>query len=181
MKRIAIVCCILVLGSAALARAGMKVHSKSWGDAALAEYDSYSWLAADEADSGAVIAKGTRLAGKLEVVGDAILIKAGFSKGTGEGRRLVFRYRGLAADMLDIEGVTKEISEHVTWVGDPNAHSMTSYRKGALMVEALDAETDELLWAGWAVDLIELIPDRQKLAKKAEKAMAKILKQLPKR
>jgi hypothetical protein len=163
--------------AAASARAGMKVHSRSWGDTNLARYEFYGWLAADEKDSGALIAKGTRLAAKLEATGDRILIKVGLAKGAGEGPRLVFRYRGLAADMLHIEGVTKEISDHVTWIGDPNAHSMTSYKKGALLVEVLDAETDELLWAGWAVDVIELIPDPQKLAKKAEKAMTKILKQ----
>lgn len=178
MKRFAIYCCIFSL-SAASAGAGMKVNSKSWGDASLTNYESYSWLAADEKDSGALIAKGTRLAAKLEAVGDPILVKAGLAKGAGDGPRLVLRYRGLAADMLDIEGVTKEISDHVTWVGDPNEHSMTSYRKGALLVEALDAESEELLWAGWAVDVIELIPDPQKLAKKAEKAMTKILKKFP--
>ena len=180
MKQITLYCCFLLLLSAA-AGAGMKVQSRSWGDTDLASYESYSWLAADEKDSGAVIAKGTRLAAKLEAIGDSILVGAGLAKGAGDGPRLVFRYRGLAADMLSIEGATKEISDHVTWVGDPNAHSMTSYRKGALLVEALDAETEELLWAGWAVDVIELIPDPQKLAKKAEKAMTKILKEFPKK
>jgi len=178
MKRFAI-CCSIFLLAATAASAGMKVTSRSWGDANLAGYESYSWLAADGADTGALIARGTRLAAKLEATGDPILIKAGLAKGAGDGARLIFRYRGLAADMLEIEGVTKKISDHVTWVGDPNAHSMTSYRKGALLVEVLDAETDELLWAGWATDVIELIPDPQKLAKKAEKAMTKILKQFP--
>ena len=178
MKRFAVQCCLLCL-IAASANAGMKVKSRSWDRAGLARYETYTWRAANEADSGALIAKGTELATRLEAIGDQILARAGLEKSSRGGSGLVFRYRGLAADFLEIEGTTKEISDHVTWAGDPNAHSMISYSKGALLVEVLDAESDELLWAGWAVDVVELIPDPRKVAKKAEKAMVKILKQFP--
>jgi hypothetical protein len=178
MKRFAAFSCILFLAATA-AVAGMKVTSKSWDRASLASYETYTWHAADSADSGALIAEGTKLAARLESIGDQILSKAGLEKNSGSESGLVFRYRGLAADVLEIEGTTKKISDHATWVGDPTAHSMTSYKKGALLIEVLDAETDELLWAGWAVDVVDLIPDRQKLAKKAEKAMAKIIKLFP--
>jgi len=178
MKRVTIATCTLIL-VATSASAGMKVKARSLGEADLAEYQSYTWLAVDEEASGAMIARGTYLAASLEAIGDSILGEAGLSKGAEEGPKLIFRYRGLATDMLDITGTNREISDHVTWTGDPGAHSMTSFKKGTLLVEAIDADTEELLWAGWAVDMVELFPDRLKLAKKAEKAMGKILKKFP--
>ena len=33
--------------------------------------------------------------------------------------------------------------------------------------------------AGWATDVIEALPKREKVAKKAEKAMGKIMKEFP--
>ncbi len=178
MKRFAVFCCIVLLTPVA-ASAGMKVEARTWDGAGLARYGTYTWRPADDAKTGALIAEGTKLAATLEAIGDQILAKAGLKQSADDKPSLVFRYRGMAADMLSIQGITREISDHVSWIGDPNAHSMTSYRKGALLVEVLDPETDDLLWAGWAVDVLELIPDQKKIAKKAEKAMAKILRKFP--
>lgn len=178
MKRLAVFCCVVLLAPVT-ASAGMKVESRTWDAVNLARYGTYTWRPADDAKTGALIAEGTKLAATLEAIGDQILAKAGLAKSSDGEPGLVMRYRGMSADMLSIEGTTWEISDHVSWIGDPNAHSMTTYRKGALLVEVLDPETEDLLWAGWAIDVLELIPDRKKVAKKAEKAMTKILKEFP--
>jgi hypothetical protein len=79
----------------------------------------------------------------------------------------------------DIGGVKKDMGGGVTWVGDVGAHGVTAYRQGTLIIELVDAESEERIWAGWASDALPAVPDADKVGKKAEKALKKILKRLP--
>lgn len=177
MKRLLLALSVLLVITQA-ADAGMKVKSESLEGADLSSYETYSWKAADPSTSGLMIAEGTRLAKKLEEIGDRALAKAGLEKKAAGEAALVIRYRGFAKEMVGAGGGASDLGSDVTWLVGSSPPPMV-YKQGTLLVEALDAETEELLWAGWAQGAIEAIPKREKVAKKAEKAMAKIMKEFP--
>ena len=177
MRRLQIILLSLLVVTPAV-DAGMKVKSESLEGADLSSYATYSWKAADPATSGLIIAEGTKLAGRLEEIGDQALVKAGLGKKPLGESDLVIRYRGFARDMVGVGGGAGDLDSDVTWLVGSSTPPM-AYKKGTLLIEALDAETEELLWAGWASDVIEALPKREKIAKKAEKAMVKIMKQFP--
>jgi hypothetical protein len=159
------------------AMAGMKVGSESREGADLSTYETYSWQAADPASSGLLVAEGTRLAGALEEIGDKALARKGRRRTVDDEGSLIIRYRGFAKEMVGTYGAAYAPPD-VTWIVGSSAPPMV-YKQGTLLVEALDAESGELLWAGWASDALEAFPNREKIARKAEKAMAKIMKKFP--
>jgi hypothetical protein len=163
-----------------MASAGMKVKSESRPGVDLTAYSSYSWKAADPATSGLMIAEGTKLAKALEEVGDGEMAKVGLNKRPSGESELIFRYRGFARDMVGVAGGGADPNPDVNWIVGGGASSM-AYKKGTLLVEAVDAESGELLWAGWASDVIEAFPKREKVARKAEKAMRKTMKEFAKK
>ena len=172
--------CVLSLAviCASAAHGGMKVKSESKKGVDLSTYTTYSWKAADPSDSGLMIAEGTRIAGMLEEVGDKALAKAGLEKVPAGEAGLIFRYRGFAKEMLGAGGGAADSGADVTWLVGSSVPP-TVYKEGTLLIEAVDADSGELLWAGWAKGAIEAIPKREKVAKKAEKAMAKIMQEFP--
>jgi len=176
MKRLLLALPLLLL-AVSPADAGMKVKSESLEGADLSSFRTYSWKAADPSSSGLMIAEGTRIAGMLEDIGDRALAKAGLQKKPAEEADLIFRYRGFAKEMVGAGGGASDLGSDVTWLVGSSA--LLVYKQGTLLIEALDAETEELLWAGWASDAIEALPKREKVAKKAEKAMGKIMKEFP--
>ena len=174
MKRVLIGCSLLLL--AAVAHGGMKVKSEGAKGVDLPGYSTYSWRAADPASSGLMVAEGTRIARILEEVGDKTLAKAGLEKRPADEAGLIFRYRAFSREKVGAGGGATDLGSDVTWLVGSTAPAMV-YKEGTLLIEAIDAESGELLWAGWAKDAVEAIPKREKLAKKAEKAMAKIMRE----
>jgi hypothetical protein len=65
--------------------------------------------------------------------------------------------------------------------GEPDLliHCIAISKEVQDIVELVDAESEERLWAGWASDALPAVPDPEKVGKKAEKALKKILKRLP--
>jgi hypothetical protein len=178
MKRFLIVCPIFLL-TAAIAMAGMKVKTERWQGADLSSYETYTWRTGHDAGSGHALAEGSRLSARLQEIGDELLAEHGLERSPDEESDLWIRYTGVAEEMLQIEGTERDLGG-ISWVGDPHAHSMMSYKRGTLLVEIIDAESEKVIWAGWATDVIPSLPDPEKVGKKAEKAMRKILKELPK-
>jgi hypothetical protein len=177
MKRFLIFCSLFLL-TAAISLAGMKVKTERWEGAELSAYQSYSWRTGHDADSGHPLAEGSRLSARLQEIGDELLAEHGLGRSLDEESDLWVRCTGVAEEMLQIEGTERDLGG-ISWVGDPHAHSMVSYRRGTLLVEIVDAESEKVIWAGWATDVVPSLPDPEKVGKKAEKAMRKILKQLP--
>ena len=177
MKRWSIYGALLLV--AAVCSAGMRVDSKSYAEMDLAGYDTYDWSTDQEADSGHPLAHGSPLDLRLQGIARDLLSKRGLAP-SGEGQPdLLIRCIAISKEMQDIGGVKKDMGGGVTWVGDVGAHGVTSYRQGTLIIELVDAESEERLWAGWASDALPAVPDPDKVGKKAEKALKKILKLLP--
>lgn len=82
---------------------------------------------------------------------------------------------GLGREDLKIEGTSKKVGP-ITWVGDPGAHSTRTVVQGTLIVEIVDAGSDERVWSGWATDESA---SREKLRARAGKATRRILAEFP--
>ena len=141
-------------------------------------YDTFDWKPGHKRHPDAPLAEGSALDRKLKSIGERLLRSAGFEKSTSGEPDLWVMFYGVLQEMGGIEGVNFELSDNVSWIGNPSSSYVGFYQQGTLVVEVLDAATDEVLWSGWSS---EVIKDPTKLDKKAEKAMSRILKQFPPR
>jgi len=177
MKR-SLIYCLLLLAATTVCSARMKADSKSYAEMDLSAYSGYEWSTDQKGDSGHPLATGSPLDQRLQGVAKGLLAKRGLTPvGSGEAD-LWIRCIAISKAMQDIGGVNKDLGA-VPWVGDVGAHGVTSYRQGTLIIELVDAASEERLWAGWASDALPAVPDPAKVGKKAEKALKKILKSLP--
>jgi len=68
------------------------------------------------------------------------------------------------------------VAPGVKWIGDPQAHSMRSYREGTLVFEVVDTANDEMVWSGWVTELARTF---EKLRAKAGKATRRVFTHFP--
>ena len=155
----------------------MKVKTKKSRERDLSDYTTYAWVSHHEPESNHILAAGSPAAERLESIADPILAKYGLRLAS-DGPELLIRYTGVSREMVSVEGTTRDFGA-ATWVGDPNAHAVLTERIGTLLLEFVEAEEEQLVWAGWANDTIDTVPNSAKVAKKIEKATKKILKELP--
>ena len=169
MKRWSVYCALLL--AAAVCSAGMKADSKSYAAMDLSSYSTYGWSTDQEADSGHPLATGSPLDRRLQEVARENLAKRGLAPATDGEPDFLIHCIAISKEVQSIGGVKKEMGGGVTWVGDVGAHGVTAYRQGTLIVEIVDAASEERLWAGWASDALPAVPDPEKVGKKAEKAL----------
>ena len=178
MKR-RLIYCLLLLAGGGVCWAGMKVDAKSYAEMDLSAYSTYEWSTDQEADSGHPLSAGSPLDRRLQEIARTALAGSGLEPAVDGEPDLLIHCIAISKEVQDIGGVKKDMGGGVTWVGDVGAHGVTAYRQGTLIIELVDAESEERLWAGWASDALPAVPDPEKVGKKAEKALKKILKRLP--
>ena len=141
-------------------------------------YPTFDWRPGHKGHPDAPLAEGSPLDRQLRSIGEKLLRAAGFEKSVSGEPDLWITFYGMLEDIGAVGGVNFELSEHVSWIGDPGSHYAHFYQQGTLVVEVVDAASDEVLWRGWAS---ETIKKPSQLEKKAEKVMSRILKQFPPR
>ena len=168
---------ILLTATVALAGSAPEVRTKAGTD--FSRYISYAWAPKKDLVEGNPLEDGSPLDVKIKSAADRELLGKGYQRtGPDADPSLLINYVGVAQDRLDMEGVTKEVSPGVKWIGDPDAHRMRSYREGTLVFEVIDTESGEMVWSGW---ITELAPTSEKLQAKASKAASKIFKHFPRK
>ena len=167
----------MLVTSSLIAAESVDVRAKEGVDFSV--YETYAWTSHDYLDQASPLREGAPLDTKIRGAADKLIQSNGFRQvGRDESPDLLINYVGMADDYFQAEGVTKEIAPGVKWIGDPNAHSMRSYREGTLVFEVVDTKTEEMVWSGWVSDLA---PTVQKLQDKAEKATRKVFRHFPSR
>jgi len=165
----------LMMASGAVA--GMRVKSLSMPGVELGRYATYAWDSNHDPDSGSFMAEGSSTAKRMERLGNPMLAERGLSEVASGEPDLWIRYTALSVGNVSMARNAGEGSD-VNWILEPMTFHDVSYRLGTLLLEFVDAESDQLVWAGWASDVM---PDADKLIeKKIDKAIQKILKKLPK-
>ena len=132
--------CLVLLATATVCLAGMKVDFKSYAEVDLSAHSTYRWSTDQEADSGHPLATGSPLDRRLQAIAGDLLAKRGLAP-AGDGEPdLLIHCIAISKEAESIGGVKKEMVGGVTWVGDVGAHGFTAYRQGTLINELKDAE-----------------------------------------
>ena len=170
---------VLTLLLAVSVYAAEKVEVRAKDGVDFSPYETYAWTSHDYLKPDSPLREGAPLDQKIRRAADKLIRGNGFKRVEREDSPdLMINYVGMGNDYFHAEGVTKEIAPGVKWIGDPNAHSMRSYREGTLVFEVIDTATDEMIWSGWVT---ELAPTIDKLQAKAEKATRKVFRHFPSR
>ena len=177
MKRLTILGLCLLAAGALLAADPVDIRAREGVD--FSQYETYAWTSHEYLDKDSPLREGGPLDGRIRSAADKLIESRGFTQvAREEAPDLMINYVGMGNDYFKAEGVTKEIAPGVKWIGDPNAHSMRSYREGTLVFEVIDTASGEMIWSGWVT---ELAPTIEKLQAKAEKATRKVFKHFPSR
>lgn len=168
-------CMFALLAPNAWAAKSAEVRTATGVD--LTQYDTYAWAPHDFMEDNHPLRDGSTLDTKIKNTADGLLARKGYSKVDKDAQPdLLINYVGHGEDIFESEGVTKQVSPGVQWIGDVNAHAMRSYREGTLVFEIVDPASGEMVWSGWVT---ELAPTVDKLRAKAEKATKSIFKHFP--
>lgn len=139
-------------------------------------YATYAWRARNSAP-GYALADDSPLDRLIKAAADAVLEENGLERApAGAEADVEITYVGYLEDLLEIEGVKREIRRGVTWIGDPDSHSMRSAQVGTLVFEIYDADSGDLVWSGWDT---EVARTRDQIRKKARKVARRILRHFP--
>ena len=177
MKRLTILGLVFFVAGALSAADPVDIRAKEGVD--FSQYESYAWTSHDYLDADSPLREGAPLDTQIRGAADKLMRSRGFTRvEREESPDLMINYVGMGKDYFQATGITKEVAPGVKWIGDPNAHSMRSYREGTLVFEVVDTATDEMIWSGWVT---ELAPTIDKLRAKAEKATRKVFKHFPSR
>jgi hypothetical protein len=163
---------VLLLGTVA-AHAGLKVDVLYDHKADFSVYRSYRWETGPEDDSP----MASMVDGRIKATAKAELEKKGLHEvAPGEEPDLLLTYYGGIEDTLLLEGVRYELAPHVVWTGAAPLEATRDYQVGSLILDMVDAETEQVVWSGVAV---ARMATRSKLREQVEKAVRKVLKRFP--
>ena len=172
-----IVICAMIYLMAAVNVAAQDVDIRAKDGVSFSKYATYAWAPHLDVEGDHPVADGSALDLTIKKAADAELKRKGYERvEREESPDLMINYVGFGTDMTDIEGVTKELAPGVKWIGDPQAHSMRSYREGTLVFEVVDTATEEMIWSGWVTELARTF---EKLRGKASKATRRVFTHFP--
>ncbi len=173
----AIVICAVICLMVAVNVAAQDVDIRAKDGVSFSKYATYAWAPHLDVEGDHPVADGSPLDLTIKKAADAELERKGYELVEREqSPDLMINYVGFGTDMTSIEGVTKELAPGVKWIGDPQAHSMRSYREGTLVFEVVDTATEEMVWSGWVTELARTF---EKLRAKASKATRRVFTHFP--
>jgi hypothetical protein len=172
-----IVSCAAICLMVAVNGAAQDVDIRAKDGVSFSKYATYAWAPHLDVEGDHPVADGSALDLTIKKAADAELKRKGYERvEREESPDLMINYVGFGTDMTDIEGITKELAPGVKWIGDPQAHSMRSYREGTLVFEVVDTATEEMVWSGWVTELARTF---EKLRAKASKATRRVFTHFP--
>lgn len=176
MLRSMITCAaICVMAAANVSAQDVDIRAKQ--GVSFSGYSTYAWAPHLDVEGDHPVADGSPLDLTIKKAADSELKRKGYERVEREASPdLMINYVGFGTDMTSIEGITKEVAPGVKWIGDPQAHSMRSYREGTLVFEVVDTATEEMVWSGWVTELARTF---EKLRAKADKATRRVFKHFP--
>ena len=175
VERLAVViAAVLTLNGCATLRVGS--HLERGAD--FARYRSYAWRLSDTFSTGDPRLDNNRFfSERVESAVDRQLRDRGFEK-TGSGTAdLVIHIHARVDQRLDTSAIDQEYGRCDVEECRPRV-----YDAGTLLLDFIDTRTNTLAWRGWAEGSLDgVIDDQQWMEETIDKAVEKILAQLPRR
>jgi hypothetical protein len=156
--------------------APLKVSSFQDRRADFSHYRTYAWSSADRLDTGDPRLDDNHLfLERFQHDVEQQLSAKGFEKTVTGQPDLVLRYHVRIRQRLDATGAA-------TRDGSCADCRPYLYDAGTLMIDAVDARTDQLVWRGWAEGSVEGMVDNQAfLDETLDKTIGRILERFPSR
>jgi hypothetical protein len=172
---------VFVMATALVAGHAQKVNYESFPGADLAKYRTYNWKRADKAQYPDQ-ATDEMLMRSI----DAQLQSKGYTRAMGDTADLYVTYQLAITDDAQWSSFTNEIH----WQGGSNSlpgfkgattNGSELIRKGWIIVELFDVSQKQYVWRASANKTLGNANNPKKMEKNAEKAMAKVFNNFPKR
>jgi len=165
---------------AALLAACASIHVNSYlaRDAQFGRYRSYAWAAADRLSTGDPrLDNNPFFQKRLQTDVERQLDMRGFEKLAAVPPDLVVHYHASVNQEIDVNGVDRQFGHCEVAECQPLV-----YEAGTIVVDLVDARTNQLVWRGWARDNIEGVIDNQSwLEEKIDQSVVRIMERLPRR
>lgn len=170
-----VVALVLLLATAAPA-AAMEVGHKQDAAYDFSALHTFDWLPRSDASP---VRPGGEVDRQIRAAVEERLAKKGFEPARQGGADFLLHYDAGLQERVDVSGAERHLhagdGPRVTFAWEEGEQARI-YSEGSLVIEVVDAETREVVWAGWATDVAKE-PDR--LRKRVDKAVKKILKPFP--
>jgi len=153
---------------------GPAVESRVDPEADLSGYATYSWRRGRDLPDDGPLAPGGSFERKLHRAGDRALSAKGYYQAAGSGPDFWVVYHLIPQDRMLVEGEGYKVGRWVT-LGTTET-TFRSFTEGTLVIDVVDAASDELVWTGWASGLASAQKDLSRMVGRVAKA---ILEQLP--
>lgn len=152
-----------------------EVESRIDPEADLSGDATYSWRRGEDLpDDGGPLAPGSAFERKLRKAGDRALSAKGYERAPGDEPDLWIVYHVIPRDRMYIEGEGYKVGR---WLKIGTAETTyRSFLEGTLVLDVVDAESNELIWTGWSSDLAS---DPKGLARTVDGVTEAILGELP--
>jgi len=142
----------------------------------VADFHTYTWRRGKSLPEEGPLAPDGAADREIRRAGDRLLEQKGYEPAADAKPELVIVYHVIPEDRLYVEGEGYKLGRWVTLsTAQPSYRSFT---RGTLLVDVVDAETDELIWTGWVSKLARDQKDLQRVLGGGIKA---ILGHLPER
>jgi hypothetical protein len=137
----------------------------------LRAHRTYNWASVEPRSTGDPRLDNNRFfEERVQEAVDKQLANRGFEK-TASPRFLV-RYHASMTQEIYVSGI--ELN------GECEECRPEVYDEGTLLIDLLDAETDRLLWRGWAKGSIDgVVDDQEWMEQRIDEAVARIMRELP--
>jgi uncharacterized protein DUF4136 len=161
----------LILALVLTGCASTEVRSYVASGVDLRQHHTYNWAPVDARPTGDPRLDNNRFfQERVQAAVDEQLANRGFEK--ADSPDLIVRYR--ANVIQDIDG---RKGEHT---GECEECEPEVYDQGTLFIDLVDAQTDRLVWRGWAKGTVDgVIDDQTWMEQRIDEAVARIMRELP--
>jgi hypothetical protein len=171
-----------VLTAAATASA-LEVESRHAPGADFAAYRTFDHLPRPATDDRSRFAPGSDYDRRVRAALERRLADRGFRRVDADPDFLVAYSLG-RKEVLDTSGARRELAPGLS-IAWEEGELVRAYTEGTLLVEVVDAGSREAVWVGWATEVVDdpdaLLEQPERLMKKIDKALRRILRRFPPR
>jgi hypothetical protein len=144
------------------------------------QYHTYSWGPADALPTGDPrLDSNPFFKDRLEGGVDKALAARGFGRpASGASPDLLLHYHASVTQRLDVNGADRRRG----YCYDDCQPRVTEYEEGTLVLDAVDARTNKVVWRGWAKDTVDgVIEDQALMERKIDEAVRRMMALFPAR
>lgn len=172
---------LAVAGIAALAVTGcatMSVSSHVARGLDFAQYRTYEWGPADALPTGDPrLDKNPFFQDHVQGAVERELAARGFEQSTSGTPNLLIHYHASITQRIDVDRLDREYGN---CYGEDCQVGVVEFEAGTLVLDIVDAQTNRVIWRGWARHGVEdMLDNPDRMARRINEAVRRMLERLP--